>query len=52
MAAPGVTGVAAALFIYVLLTSIFSYTDTGQILDDYHFNGNLKLHSVTELLTN
>lgn len=46
-----VTGVAAALFSYVLLINIFSYTDTGPNLDDHYFNSNTKLPSVTDLLT-
>lgn len=51
MAAPGVTGIAAALFVYGLLTNIFSYADTGQIVDDCYFNANTKIPSVTDLLS-
>lgn len=44
MAAPGVSGIAAALFVYVLITSNISYTVTGQTFDDRYFPyGDIKL---------
>lgn len=41
MAAPGVAGIAGALFAYALLTNTFFYTETSQILNDSYSSNSI-----------
>lgn len=45
MAAPGVAGIAAALFAYAILANNFLYIDTGQILNDSYSSNSIELTS-------